>query len=126
MKTTPRINRRTFIKHASLTAAGVWLTGCATSSPRSALSRPRLVTANEKFRVGCVGIGGQGGAVTTELAGFPDVEIAALCDVDAKYAANTIKKYPGAPVYKDYREMLDKERNLHAVMIGTPDHWHAP
>ncbi len=81
---------------------------------------------SRKLRIGCVGIGGQGDGVTAELATFENVEIAALCDVDDKYAARNIKKYPGRPLYKDYRVMLDKEKGLDAVMVGTPDHWHAP
>ena len=116
------INRRTFLKQASLATAGVWLAGCATSSNR----RARRIGPNDKMYIGCVGIGGQGGGVTAELVKFDDVVIAALCDVDESYAGKNIKKYPGRPFYKDYREMLDKEKNLDAVMIGTPDHWHAP
>ena len=49
----------------------------------------------------------------------------ALCDVDHAYAAETFKKYPQAKVYSDYREMLDKEKGIDAVMIATPDHTHA-
>lgn len=98
------------------------MAGCATG-PRVA---PRRIAANSKLHVGCIGIGGQGGGVTAELATFDNVHIAALCDVDSKYAAGTIKKYPGRPVYRDYREMLEKEKDLDAVMIATPDHWHTP
>lgn len=78
------------------------------------------------LNVGCVGIGGQGGGVAGELATFDNVNIAALCDVDEAYAAHTLKRYPGRPFYKDYRAMLEKEKGLDAVMIATPDHWHAP
>ncbi len=122
MHARPRINRRTFLEQTSLTTAALWLGGCATTAKRSA----RRILPNEKMRVGCIGIGGQGGGVTAELATFADVEIAALCDVDSAYAARNIKKYPGVPLYSDYRVMLEKEQNLHAVMVATPDHWHAP
>ena len=114
------ITRRTFLKQASLVAAGFWVTGT------TARSYGRTVGPNDKFNVGCIGIGGQGGGVTADLATFKDVRIAALCDVDENYAAKNIKKYPGVPVYKDYRVMLEKEKNLDAVMVGTPDHWHTP
>jgi len=123
MKPASGIDRRTFLGKASLAATGLWLSGCATS----VIKRPvRKIGAGEKMRVGCIGIGGQGGGITARLAEYPDVEIAALCDVDPKYAAKNIQKYPGRPFYTDYRVLLEKEPNLHAVMIATPDHWHAP
>ncbi|MFT5108239.1 MAG: putative dehydrogenase [Pseudoalteromonas tetraodonis] len=93
--------------------------------PRHVLGAPE-VPPSEKLNIGCIGIGGQGGGVTAELASFPNVHIAALCDVDEGYAANTIKQYPGRPLYKDYRVMLEKEKDLDAIMCATPDHWHAP
>jgi len=112
--------RRQLLKNTTLTAAGLCLSGCVTRPA------PRRVMANSKLHVGCIGIGGQGGGVTAELATFDNVHIAALCDVDDKYAAGTIRKYPGRPVYKDFRVMLEKEKDLDAVMIATPDHWHVP
>ena len=122
MSTPPRINRRTFLETASLATASLWVGGCATGST----SRARKIAPGEKMRVGCIGLGSQGGSVTADLATFADVEIAALCDVDPAYAARNVKKYPGRPVYGDFRELLEKEKNLHAVMVATPDHWHAP
>lgn len=52
--------------------------------------------------------------------------IYALCDVDTNFAAHIIKGYPKAKVYTDWRKMLEKEKSIDAVMIGTPDHNHAP
>ncbi len=52
--------------------------------------------------------------------------IYALCDVDTNFAAHVIKGYPKAKVYTDWRRMLDKEKSIDAVVIGTPDHNHAP
>jgi predicted dehydrogenase len=50
-----------------------------------------------------------------------------LCDVDSNRAANTFKGYPKAKIYTDWREMLEREKsNIDAVVIGTPDHNHAP
>jgi hypothetical protein len=51
--------------------------------------------------------------------------IVALCDVDHEYAAPVFKRYPRASVYTDYRKMLDKQRDIDAVVIATPDHTHA-
>ncbi len=52
--------------------------------------------------------------------------IYALCDVDSEYAGHIFKGYPKAKIYSDWREMLDKEKSIDAVVIGTPDHNHAP
>ncbi|MDO9341330.1 MAG: Gfo/Idh/MocA family oxidoreductase [Bacteroidales bacterium] len=52
--------------------------------------------------------------------------IYALCDVDTAFAAHVFKGYPKAKVYTDWREMLEKEKSIDAVVIGTPDHNHAP
>jgi predicted dehydrogenase len=52
--------------------------------------------------------------------------IFAICDVDPDYAGHIIKGYPKAKVYNDWRQMLDKEKSIDAVVIGTPDHNHAP
>jgi len=52
--------------------------------------------------------------------------IYALCDVDTGFAAHIFKGYPKAKVYTDWRKMLEKEKSIDAVMIGTPDHNHAP
>jgi predicted dehydrogenase len=52
--------------------------------------------------------------------------IYALCDVDPDYAGHVLKGYPKAKIYTDWREMLDKEKSIDAVVIGTPDHNHAP
>ena len=122
MTPVPLLNRRSFLETASLATAVLWLGGCATIPKR--IARP--ISPGEKMRIGCIGIGGQGGGVMAELAGFADVEITALCDVDPGYAAKNTKKYPRATFYHDYRVLLEKEKNLHAVMIATPDHWHAP
>jgi predicted dehydrogenase len=51
--------------------------------------------------------------------------IVALCDVDDAYAAETFKKYPRAKTYRDFRRMLERQRNIDAVIVATPDHTHA-
>src|SRR5207247_8874882 len=69
-----------------------------------------------------VGIGGQGGSDLEQLS---SENIVALCDVDSDFAAKTFNKYPEAKRYKDFREMLDKEKSIDAIVVGTPDHTHA-
>jgi len=114
------LSRRRFLTASATAACGF------TIVPRHVLGASVQPPPSEKLNIGCIGIGGQGGGVTRELASFPNVNIAALCDVDEGYAARMIKQYPDRPFYKDYRVMLEKEPGLDAVMVATPDHWHAP
>jgi len=65
--------------------------------------------------------GGQQNREPVKLA-----NIYALCDVDTDFAAHIFKGYPKAKVYTDWRQLLEKEKSIDAVMIGTPDHSHAP
>jgi predicted dehydrogenase len=59
------------------------------------------------------------------LRNLESENIVALCDVDPNYAAGTINRYPNAKLYVDYREMLDKQKDVDGVVIATPDHTHA-
>ena len=77
---------------------------------------------SNKLNIAGIGVGGMG---SSNLRQCESENIAALCDVDSAYAAKTFKRYPDAKVYKDYRVMFDKEKNIDAVVIATPDHTHA-
>ncbi|MBA3976420.1 MAG: gfo/Idh/MocA family oxidoreductase [Candidatus Solibacter sp.] len=78
----------------------------------------------DKLNVAAIGCGGQGGAIMNQAAMTEN--IIALCDVDGKRAAASLKKYSGQPKYKDFRVMLDKEgKNIDACTIGVPDFMHA-
>jgi len=90
--------------------------------PRSVLGGAGQTSPNSKLNLAGVGIGGQGASDLEQLA---TENIVALCDVDSNYAARTFNKYPDAKRYKDFRELLDKEKGIDAVVIGTPDHAHA-
>ena len=108
--------RRTFLRTAVAAGAGLSIV------PRHVLGGAGNVPPSEKLNIAGIGIGGQGRADLEELK---SQNIVALCDVDWDYAAPTFKKYPNAKRYKDFREMLDKEKNIDAVVIATPDHIHA-
>jgi predicted dehydrogenase len=83
------------------------------------------LSANEKVNVAGIGIGGQGGGDINAVANEGH-NIVALCDVDEKYAGKNLERYPKAERFKDFRVMLDKlDREIDAVVIGTPDHTHA-
>ena len=92
----------------------------------SAFSAP-----GDRVRIAAIGIRGQGGRVAASMASFPDVEVVTLCDVDprvyATVADNIVRRSQGKPpaFVQDLRRVLD-DRSIDAVIVGTPDHWHAP
>jgi len=90
--------------------------------PSGVLGRSGNVPPSNKLNIAGVGVGGVGRAY---LQGVNSENIIALCDVDDKYAANTYKLYPKAKIYHDFRKMLEKDKSIDAVVIGTPDHTHA-
>jgi len=108
-------NRRDFLKTAAA-AAGF------TIVPRHVLGGPGWTAPSDRLRIAGIGVGGMGAA---NLANMETEDIIALCDVDEAYAAPTFKKYPAAKVFKDFRVMLDKHKDIDAVVIATPDHTHA-
>jgi predicted dehydrogenase len=110
------ITRRSFIQKAALSSTGFIIL----ANSRSA----RSFQANEKLNIACIGVGGRGAA---DVQGVASENILALCDVHFNHAAKTFEQFPNAERYKDFRRMLDKINNkIDAVVIGTPDHTHAP
>jgi len=79
---------------------------------------------NAKLNIAGIGLGGQGTGDIKDCADNGQ-NIVALCDVDERRTASLSQLYPGARRYKDYRELLDREKNLDAVVVATPDHNHA-
>src|SRR5579859_1969285 len=73
---------------------------------------------NEKLNIAAIGAGGKGEA---DIAGCSSENIVAFADPDWKRAARSFSKYPKAARYKDFRQMLDKEKSIDAVTISTPD-----
>src|SRR6185436_4942152 len=113
-----KINRRHFLHR---TGAGVALFNILPGR----LLGAENPSPNAKLNVAGIGIGSRGGADVGEVAGLGH-NIVAVCDVDEKYAGKEFAKYPDAKRFKDYRVMLDKmEKEIDAVVIGTPDHTHA-
>ena len=110
-----RTNRRGFLKSTALTSAGFWV-----AASRDAFARSK--SPNEKINIAGIGVGGMGRGNLKACAGE---NIVALCDVDQDYAAKTFKEYPQAKVYRDFRVMLDKQKDIDAVIVATPDHTHA-
>src|SRR6266404_3684257 len=110
-----QVSRRNFLATTGAVTAFMVL-------PRHVLGGAGQTSPNSKLNIAGIGIGGQG---ASDLGELTSENIVALCDVDWDYAAHTFKKYPDAKRYKDYREMLDKEKGIDAVAVATPDHNHA-
>ncbi len=90
--------------------------------PRHVLGGRGHRAPSDKLNIAAVGIGGMG---SNDVHNVESENIIALCDVDAVYARNTFERYPDARRYTDYRKMLEKEKEIDAVMVATPDHTHA-
>ncbi len=118
----PQSNRRDFLKHTSVTLAGA-----------AALSWARPVRAaspNEQIVAGIVGPGGMGMNLLNSFVRQPDVSVAYVCDPDANRMAAAARAVEEAgakapKTVKDMREIFDA-KEVDAVIIATPDHWHAP
>jgi predicted dehydrogenase len=77
---------------------------------------------SNKLNIGVVGSGGRG---VDDIEGVKSQNIVALCDVDWRSAAGTFKRFPKAAQYRDFRVMLEKQKEIDAVVVATPDHTHA-
>jgi len=113
-----RIHRRRLLLAAgcgvaapSLIAAGAW--GGAEQRPPS-----------ERVVAGLIGCGGRGMGLLS-IHSDPRCTVAALCDVDRNRLAAAKKRVGDAATYGDFRRVLDRQ-DIDAVLIATPDHWHAP
>ena len=112
-------SRRSFIKNASLAAAGFYIV------PRHVLGRG-YTAPSDKLVVAGIGAGGKGESDIANFFKSGKAEIAFLCDVDERQSLKTRTAFPKAKVYKDFREMLDKEhKNFDACSVSIPDHNHA-
>src|ERR1035437_9746363 len=119
--TPPSWSRRQFLRTAA--AAGLaapFVVSCSTAQPG-----PRTIPANGKLNHACIGVGGMG---WNDLHNFLDhkrTQIVALCDVDANNLNKAAKEVPGARLYSDWRELLEKEGDrIDSVNVAVPDHMH--
>jgi predicted dehydrogenase len=123
----PDFTRRDFLKTAGTLATGTMLT-LPQVIPSRVLGAAGQPGANERLVLGHIGIGGMGGGHLNYMLARQtrgDVAVAALCDADEKRLAGALKSAEGkADPYRDYRYILDR-KDIDAVVIATPDHWHA-
>ena len=119
------------------------LAGVTVASGSAPAIEGRVIGANDRVRIGCLGVGYRGVQVLNAFLGHKDAEIVALCDVYEPYLNGQFDRiHPhfkeltyrvpsrlpdfGGPVerHKDFRRILDK-KDIDAVIVATPDHWHA-
>jgi predicted dehydrogenase len=127
------ISRRDFASRLGVAAAAV-VAGRELLSPRpgrAATLGDRVLGANDRVVVANIGIRGQGNALKRGFARLPNVEIKTLCDVDANLAPERLNDpqlgdvATFKPVFEqDLRRVLD-DKDIDAVVIATPNHWHA-
>ena len=110
------MKRREFIKNVSAASLAF------TVVPSMAVSGLGHIAPSDKLNIAGIGIGGKGKVNLKNMVGQ---NIVALCDCDYAYADPVFKTYPKAKKYKDFRKMLDKRKDIDAVVIATPDHTHA-
>ncbi|HEY8513060.1 MAG TPA: Gfo/Idh/MocA family oxidoreductase [Cyclobacteriaceae bacterium] len=116
------MNRRNFIKGTGAAVAGSILaqTGILSATAGCMLA--------DKINIGVIGCNGMGWSNVSSLLKMNDVDLVAICDVDENVVQKRVADYKKLrnnkpKTYKDYRELLN-DRNVDAVVIGTPDHWH--
>jgi predicted dehydrogenase len=113
---TSQFTRREFTR--TTLAAG-------TASVATALCDARVYGANDRVRVGFIGLGNRGDQVLSAFLGHKDCEIVAICDIHSPYMDYAAERIGGTVErFHDYRKLLDR-KDLDAVAVVTPDHWHA-
>ena len=91
----------------------------------TALGAARAADANSRVRLGFIGLGNRGDQVLDAFLKHPDAEVAGVCDLSQAYMDFASKKAGTSPrQFKDYRQLLE-QKDIDAVVIATPDHWHA-
>ena len=131
-------DRRKFIKQSALSTAGLAMSTGVFSAPYS----QKVIGSNDKIRIGFIGLGNRGSQLLNWFMKNKDVEVAAYCDVYEPYTLRdrsiVSKRYlqmgkvpkmneklvANVTRYKDYRKLLE-QKDIDAVCIATPDHWHA-
>lgn len=128
MKYTSQDSRRAFIKKSVLGTAAFTVGGALTGV--SAQSYNNIMGANDKIRVGMMGVNSRGLALSKNYAMQKNCQIVSVSDVDSRAAAKCIETVEGIQKSKpvnipDFRKALE-QKDMDALVIAAPDHWHAP
>ncbi len=111
-------SRRRFLQLAAVTAV---------SAPFILKCKSEKKTPGSRLNHACIGVGGMGWGDLHKFLEDPNVQIVAICDVDAEYLKKASEAVPGARTYSDWRELLAKECDkIDSVNVTVPDHMHFP
>ena len=121
-----QIDRRKFLGYAAAAGAGLLLT-----HRRAEAAPGKRKGSTDEIRIALIGAGAQGQVLMNSCLKIPGVRFQAVCDIWEAYnlrrAQRMLEKFgQNVSAYEDYRQMLAEERGLDAVLIATPDFWHAP
>ncbi len=111
-----KVSRRVFVGKMASAGAGITLVS------RHVLGGRGYVAPSDKLGIASVGAGGM---AANNINRCSHENIVALCDVDEARAAKTFNKFPNVARFKDFRVMLDKQKDIDAVIVACPDHVHA-
>jgi len=118
MKQRKTLTRRAFVRVAGSAATAFAIV------PRYVVAGGGATPPSERLNIAGIGVGGQGAGDIGAVAA--NNNIVALCDVDTRRSAETLKKFSDAKQYRDFRKMFDEmEKDIDAVVVATPDHTHA-
>ena len=123
-----KLNRREFISATAVAGAGMLLEACKSESgqQKAAVAQSSLST----IHVALIGYGEEGKILLESLLNIADVRVVALCDI-WEYHRSEGQRYlqklgNDVRAYENYEDLLSTEKDLQAVLIATPDFWHAP
>ncbi len=123
MENESKFNRREFLRTGITNGASLAALGSTNFFPA------KIWGANDRVRIAVVGIRGRGGSHIRGFGKLPDVEVAAICDIDDSVIANRLGdmakwNIPKPAVFKDVRKLLE-DKSIDAISIATPNHWHS-
>lgn len=123
-----KTNRRNFLKQVSAVGLGLSLNSISYSTA-SAKSYSRIVGSNERVNMAVMGTNGRGAGMAKNFQNTKGVDMCIVCDVEDNALAKgiaAVKKAGGDPkIEKDIRKVLEN-KDIDALLITAPDHWHAP
>lgn len=125
MKKKEEMTRRDFLRLSSAIAVGMALPQEVKAFAQNPSSQRKRVSANEKIVLGFIGVAGRGTGLLDWFRRHNDVEVGAICDVYEPHRNAAVQRVGGkAKAYHDFRDLLD-QKDIDAVVIATPPHWHA-